>query len=127
MKTDQTNVVTEETESVQYSREEILAVSREENKNGDERERQYYGKANSLAFSVGLLIAGIVLLVEVNLDRRFPAEILLLTCAMQAVQSFVVAFGNRKFRKLYLTVGIVEAVLSVVFLVLWILQLCGIW
>lgn len=124
METDHISVVAE---GEKCSREEILAVGREENKNGDERERQYYGKANSLAFSVGLLIAGIILLVEVNLNRRFPPEILLLTCAMQAVQSFVVAFGNRKIRKLYLTVEITEVVLSVAFLVLWIFQLCGIW
>ncbi len=108
------------------TKEEILEMSRKENENGDEREKQYYVKANSFAFSIGLLVAGIIILVTVITSGRCPAEILLITCAMQAVQSFVVALGNRKMKKLYLTIGIVECVLAVFFLVFWILQLCGV-
>ena len=116
----------EENQNAQLSREEILAISREENKHGDEREKQYYLKANALAFSVGLLVAGIIIIVTVLTSGRLPAEILLLTCSMQAVQSIVVAVGTRKLRKMYLVIGITEAVVAVFFLVYWILQLCGV-
>lgn len=111
----------------QLTREEILAASREENKNGDERERQGVAKAGSLAFSTGLLIAGVILIVTAIRDDRFPAEIMLIVCGMQAVQNLVVAHGYRKLRKLYLTLGITQAVIAVIFLVFWILQLCGVW
>ena len=94
----------EENQNTQLSREEILAISREENKHGDEREKQYYLKANSLAFSVGLFIAGIIIIVTVLTSGRMPAEIFLLICAMQAEQSIVIAVGTRKLRKMYLII-----------------------
>lgn len=115
-----------EENKTELSREEILAGSREENKNGDEREKQYFLKANSFACSIGLLLAGIIILVSSLVEERFPVEVLLITTAMQSAQSFIAARGVRKTRKLYLTVGIAEAVLSVFFLVFWILMLCGV-
>ena len=115
-----------EEEKTQLSREEILAMSREENKNGDEREKQFFLKANSFACSIGLLLAGVIILVSSLVEKRFPVEVLLLTTAMQSAQSFIAARGVRKTRKLYLTVGICEAVLAVFFLVFWILTLCGV-
>lgn len=115
-----------EEEKAQPSREQILAISREENKNGDERERQFYIKANSYAFSIGLLMAGLIILVSSLVEKRFPVEVLLITTAMQSAQAFIAARGMRKTRKLYLTVGIAEAVCAVFFLVFWILILCGV-
>ncbi|MDE6691046.1 MAG: hypothetical protein K2K04_03665 [Clostridia bacterium] len=115
-----------EEEKTQLSREEILAMSREENKNGDEREKQFYLKANSFALSIGLLLAGVIILVTSLVESRFPVEVMLITMAMQSVQSFIAARGVRKTRKLYLVVGIAEAVCAVFFLVFWILTLCGV-
>lgn len=120
------NIQATDTESEQLSREKILAISREENKNGDEKEKQFYVKANSIALSAGLLVAGILMIISVAVQDRFPIEIVLITVTMQAVQSFGVAYGVRKARKLYLIVGICEAVAGVILLVLWILQMCGI-
>ena len=117
--------VTEE-EVTQPTREEILAISREENKNGDEREKQYFLKANSFALSIGLVFAGIIILVSSLVQNRFPIEVMLITMAMQSAQAFIAARGVRKTRKLYLVVGIAEAVCAVFFLVFWILQLCGV-
>ncbi|MDE7401766.1 MAG: hypothetical protein K2N17_06920 [Clostridia bacterium] len=117
--------VTEEAVN-QPSREEILAMSREENKNGDEKEKRCFEKASALAFSVGLLIAAIILIVTIIRSDRFPSEIMFLMCGMQAVQSLVVAHGYRKMRKVYLAVGIFEVACAVFFLVFWILQLCGV-
>lgn len=117
--------VTEE-EVAQPTREEILAMSREENKNGDEKERQYFLKANSYAFAIGLLMAGIIILVSSLVQNRLPIEVMLIIMAMQSTQFFIAAHGVRKTRKIYLTLGICFAVLAVVFLVFWILQLCGV-
>lgn len=117
---------TVEEEATQPSREEILAMSREENKKGDEREKQCFAKAGTLAFSAGLLIAAVILIVTSIRNDRFPAEILLMMFGMEAVQSLVIAHGYRKLRKLYFIVGIVQVVCVVCFTVLWILQLCGV-
>lgn len=120
---------TEEAEqgSTEPSREEILAESRKENKNGDERERQYFQKGNSIAFGTALLIASAILIVNVIRDDRYPCEIMLLFCASQAVNSLIISRGMRtKTQKLYLVLGIGFAILSVFFLVGWILQLCGV-
>ncbi|MDE6850526.1 MAG: hypothetical protein K2J54_04285 [Clostridia bacterium] len=115
-----------EEEVSQPSREEILATAREENKDGDEREKQFFVKANSLAVSIGLVFAGLIILVSSLVEKRVPVEVMLIAMAMQSVQAFIAARGVRKTRKLYLAVGIVEAALAVLFLVIWILQLCGV-
>lgn len=114
-------------EPAPLSREQILEASRKENKNGDERERQSYIKANSFAFSIGLFFAGIIILVSSLVEGKFPVNVLLITTAMQAAQAFIVARGVRKIKKFYLSQCILFSVLTVCFLVLWILQLCGIW
>lgn len=110
----------------ELSRDEILEISRQENKNGDERERQTYAKASSVAFAVGLLVAGLIILVNVIIKDRLPIEVLLIISSAQAAQSFITAHGVRKTRKLYLTLAILMTVVSVCFLVMWILYLCGI-
>ncbi|MDE7257433.1 MAG: hypothetical protein K2N50_05715 [Clostridia bacterium] len=115
-----------EEEVAQPTREEILATAREENKDGDEREKQFFVKANSLAVSIGLVFAGLIILVSSLVEKRVPVEVMLIAMAMQSVQAFIAARGVRKTRKLYFAVGIVEAVLAVLFLVIWILQLCGV-
>ena len=117
---------TVEEDVTQPSREEILAISREENKNGDEREKQYFLKANSFAFAIGLLMAGVIILVSSLVENRFPIEVMLIMIAMEAAQSFIAAHGMRKTRIIYLTLGICFAVLAVFFLVFWILTLCGV-
>ena len=108
------------------SRDEILEISRQENKNGDEREKQTYAKASSIGFAVSLLIAGIIILVNVIVKDRLPIEVLLIVSSAQAAQSFITAYGVRKTRKLYISLAIVMTVVSVCFLVMWILYLCGI-
>lgn len=110
----------------QLSREDILAMSRNENKNGDEKEQQAYVKAGTFAFSAGLVLAGIILIVSVFVEDKLRLDILLLISAMQAVQQLIVGFSHRKMRKVSLVVGIAEAVCAVMFLVLWIIQLCGV-
>ena len=108
------------------NKEQILAKSREENKHGDERERQQYSVANSLGFAIGLMLAGIVVLVTVVCTGRLPVEVMFLVTAMQAAQSLVIGINVRRQRKLYLMVGVIESAMSLVFLIFWILELCGV-
>ena len=54
------------------SREEILATSRKENKRGDERDVQENMRGMGFAYSVGILICGIVYLVNVLVEREHP-------------------------------------------------------
>lgn len=108
------------------TKEQILAGVRKENEKGDEREKQDLVKANSLAMSVGLLIAGIIILVSTLVKDEFPIEIFLVVCGMQAAQSIFVGVKVLRLRKLYLTIGIIECIAFVTFSVLWILQMCGV-
>lgn len=119
----ETEEVEEKTNAL--TKEEILAKSREENKNGDEREKQQNSIANSLGFSVGLMLAGIVVIISVICTERLPVEVMFVVTAMQSVQAILIGVKVRQ-RKLDLTIGIVEGVLSAVFLILWILELCGV-
>lgn len=117
-------IVTEE--NTQPTREEILATARKENNKGDEMEGQWYAKAGTLAFCCGLVLAGIILIVSVFVEDKLRCDILLIVSAMQAVQQIIVGLHNRKLRKVSLITGTVEGICAVIFLVMWILQLCGI-
>ena len=109
------------------TREEILAGSREENKYGDERTMQWRLKAGTFAFSSGLLLAGIVVLVYALTSGRVPVEMMFVVCGMQAVQGIIIGIKcSGKIKKVYMAQGVVFAVLTAAFLALWILQLCGV-
>lgn len=114
-------------ENSQPTREDVLAASRAENKHGDEMEMQWLAKAGTLAFSFGLLLAGIIELVTVIVKGYSPYEVLLIVCGMQTVNSLIVGIrGAKKTKKLYLALGGTFGVLTVIFTVFWILQLCGV-
>lgn len=116
----------EENEKKQLTKEEILERSREENKNGDERDKQRYSMANSLGFAVGLLLAGIVILVSSLCAGRCPFEVVAVVTGMQAAQALYMGITVKRLRKVYLTIGIAEAACFVCLSVLWILELCGV-
>ncbi len=108
------------------TKEQILEGARKENEKGDERERQDLIKANSIAMSAGLFIAGIIIIVSVFVKDVFPYEVMMITCGMQAAQNLFVGVRNCRLRKLYFTVGIIEAICAVTFSVVWVLNLCGV-
>lgn len=108
------------------SKEDILAASRKENKNGDERERQGMLSANSLAMSTGLLIGGIVMLVSVIVTGKLPIEIWLVIGGMEAVQFIGNAVKMSKQRVLYIVLSVLMCLCFISFVVLWILELCGV-
>ncbi len=108
------------------TKEQILAGARKENEKGDERERQDLIKANSIGMSVGFFIAGIIIIVTCFVKDVIPYEVMMITCGMQAAQTLFVGVRNRRLRKLYITLGVIETIGAVIFSVVWILQLCGV-
>ena len=113
-------------ESSQPSREEILAISRKENKNGDERDMQANQRGMGFAYSVGILICGLVYLVDVIVGREMPYELMMAYMGMTATWSIYYAIKNTKHRPLFWACGIVCAITFIFFTVFWILKLCGV-
>ncbi|MGN1060978.1 MAG: DUF6442 family protein [Candidatus Coproplasma sp.] len=108
------------------SKEEILAASRKENKNGDERERQGVLTAQSLAMSAGLFIGGIVMIISVLVTGKIPIEIWLVIGGMEAVQFIGDAVKMSKQRVLNIVLSVLMCLCFISFVVLWILELCGV-
>ncbi len=107
------------------SKEEILAQSREENKNGDEREVQYLYKGAYLATAVGFLLYGIISVVLAVLDKQ-SYEMNIVTFAILGTMYTVFGAKTTKRKPLFLSAGIVCLVASVGTMVCWILSLCGV-
>ena len=113
-------------EATQPSREEILATSRRENKRGDEREAQENLKGMGLAYSVGILIMGIVYLVNVLIEKEPPLELMMAYMGMTATWSIWYAVKSNKHRGLFVACGVLSTVTFIFFTVFWILKLCGV-
>ncbi len=114
------------TESVQLSREEILAISRNENKNGDEREKNLYGKGLQIAYSIGVILIGVISLVNSIVVGKTPVELWIVYMGITAVWALYYGIKVGKHRPLYLTCGILCSIVCVLFTVYWILGLCGV-
>ena len=114
-----------EEEKTQLSREEILEMSREENKNGDEREKQIYKNAIQIAYSIGLILTGIILLVSSIIDK-LPSELLIVYMGMSGATGLYCGIKFTKRRRLFLASGIICTITCVFFVVFWILELCGV-
>lgn len=108
------------------TREEILAISRRENKNGDEREAQNLLRATGLAYSVGLIVIGIIQIVNAIIDNEIPLELYMIYTAMTATMGLYCGIKTVKHRALFLACGAVCGVCSIIFTVMWILKLCGV-
>lgn len=108
------------------SKEDILAASRKENKNGDERERQGMLTANSLAMSISLLVVAIVLIVSMFVKGEIPFEIMMIYTSILTTQSIVNAVKMSKLRVLYIFSGVTIGLGFIAFTVFWILELCGV-
>jgi len=115
----------EKEEEKNLTKEEILAISRKENKNGDEREKQYLYKAAFTATAIGFILYGIISVVLAVLDKK-SYEMNAVFFAMIGSMYFMFGLKATKRRPLYLAAGCVCIAASVVALVLWILGLCGV-
>ncbi len=115
---------TEEANS-QPTREEILAISREENKNGDEMDRHVYKTAIQIAYGVGLLLTGIVILVS-TIFSELPTELMIVYMGMAGATGMYCGVKFTRRRALFLASGVICLISCVAFIVIWILQLCGV-
>ncbi len=110
----------------ELSREDILAASRKENKDGDEREQQTYNRALSLGYGVGMILLGIVMIVSVIVEDKIPAELWMCCSVVWATSGLYYGIRTSKHKWLFLASGIISIIACVFFTVYWILQLCGV-
>lgn len=118
--------VVEKEANATLSKEDILAASRKENKNGDERERQGMLTAQSLAMSVGLLVVAIVMLVSTFVKGKIPFEIMMIYTSILTTQSIVNAVKMSKLRVLYIFSGVTIGLGFIASALFWIVELCGV-
>ncbi len=114
-----------EKEEIGLSKEEILAKSREENKYGDEREQQSLYRAAYTSTAVGFFLYGIISVVLALLNKH-SYEMNIVTFAIIGTMYTIWGVKSTKRKPLFLSAGIICIVASVVTLVCWILQLCGV-
>lgn len=107
------------------SKEDILAMSRKENRHGDEREQQSIYRAAYLATSVGFLLYGIISIVLALLDK-YSYEMNIVSFAITGTMYTIMGIKTTKRKPLFLAAGLLCIAASVVNLICWILQLCGI-
>lgn len=115
-----------EEEVTQPSREEILAMSREENKSGDEMKKDIYKTGARLSFRIGMIIA--VIVSALCLIFRTSEELMLpmysVVFGMIATNYLYVA--KKENKKLLFGLAVAMAVSTVVLFVTWVLILCGV-
>lgn len=107
------------------NKEEILAKSREENKNGDEREKHALYTAAYTATMIGFLLWGIISVVLSVLDRQ-SFEMNIVPFATIGTMYTIWGIKMTKRKAVFLVAGIVCITAAVFNLVAWILQLCGV-
>ncbi len=115
----------DEKEEKALSKEEILAKSREENKNGDEREQQSLYIAAYIATAIGFLLYGIISIVLAILDKQ-SYEMNIVIFAIIGTMYTIWGVKTTKRKRLFLAAGIVSLAAFVTALICWILELCGI-
>lgn len=108
------------------TKEEILAKSREENKNGDEMQKSGAKIAAGIAISVGMVIACLVMVLSLIFDAEVPMAVSIIVFAILSAYFIFLGIKGSKFRKFLLACGILVAICDVILIVLWILELCGV-
>ena len=117
-----------ETENAELSPEEIVARAKKENeKLGDERQRGRMAWGNYAGFLAATLAAVIVLLVEVCVGDRLPAEIYVILFSGIAAQNIAQAcVCTKKLRAVCIVTSVLITASAVIFWVTWIMELCGV-
>ena len=105
------------------TREEILKKSQEENRNRDYVEKEALGKSFNVSFLCGVFAVGLVLLLAGFADKDPHHDALFIFFSMETGIFFSKYFRLRKTHELVL--AIVYAALTIIFLVLFCLQLAG--
>ena len=106
------------------TKEEILLKAQEENKGKDMADLEAQRKGAYAAYFVGILLIVIVDVVEGFVFNRISYGGNM-AVFMMAFTAFIVKFRVRK-KKHELFVALVYGAIGIMWLVLWILQLCGV-
>lgn len=108
------------------TRDEILERSRKENaKDGDEREQKLLQKGIGISTIVGLVALFTIYLVNVIVLKKNSYELVGLIMLMNGVNYIWQSIYSKKRRKVFLPIGIAYLIVSVAYMVLWVLTLCG--
>ena len=110
----------------ELSKEDVLERSRKENNRaGDERQRQLRDKGLYIAAMIGLTFLVVIYVVNFFVYKINSSELCAVIFSVEGVNEILgYKFGNKK-RKLHLVLGIISLLCGVAMLVLWILRLCG--
>ena len=117
---------TVEEEATQPSREEILAMSREENRNGDEMKKDVYKTGSYLAFRIGIIIAIIFSAVSLILGKSEELMLPMYSVVFGMMSTQSIYIGLKEKKKGLFALAIVMAVSATVLTVLSILMVCGV-
>ena len=115
-----------EEEATQPSREEILAMSREENKNGDEMKKNIYKTGAYLAFRVGVLIAIVFSVVSLIVNKGDTQLLPMYSVIFGMGATECIYIGLKEKKKGLFALAVVLAVVVVILIVLSILITCGV-
>ena len=128
MEEQENSVETKEVEekTTALTKEEILAKSREENKNGDEMQKSGEKWAARIAVSVCAIVACLVMGLSMIFDVEVPLALYIVIGSLMAAYVIFLGIKGNKFRKFMLVGGIIMAICVVILIVVWILELCGV-
>ena len=102
------------------NKEQILAISRSENADLDERERNVYMRAGFFSRTVGAILCMILFVVEIVLNKSVNLSVWIIYLGMNLTTSLVQYV--RLKRKLFLLSGVIRACLLAAFLVLYVVK-----
>lgn len=105
------------------TKEEILEMSRAENKNQDERERDALAKAGRRASAVGGIVCAVIIILELIFTQQCSVGIWAVYLSITGTTLLVKYLHLKKKHELIF--GIVQLVLAAAFLTLHIIRLVG--
>ena len=103
-------------------KEQILEQSRQENKNGDERDRERLKYAPYVGFLAGAVMIFILEIVMMFLHKDY-LHLVIIMCTMLSAQSIYQSFVVTKNKRLIRVAAIVTTVCTVGAIICWILTL----
>ncbi len=83
-------------------------------------------KAQSIGMSVGILIAGVIMLVEAIVRGKIPFSVAAVLFLSEGVWYTVQGINVEHNKKLILVCGITVTIYGLFMFVAWILELCGV-
>lgn len=118
----------EEGASEALAPEEILERAKKENeKLGDERQRDRLQWGNYAGFIATILSCAVVMIVKIALEKVVPTELMATLFTGIAAQNIVQAcVCTKKMRVLYSVTAALITAGTVMYWVMWILELCGV-